>query len=105
MPPLTPRTTRGRVVGPAGPAASLTGSTSGLGAVLRGGGGLVGHRHLGLGLRVVLLAGQEVLVDLAQGDGERLLLHVGVDERADVLQEALAELRVVGVDLAGALGS
>ena len=65
------------------------------------GGGLLGG-ELG---RVDVLAGQQVLVDLAQRDRQRLLLHVGVDERADVLQQALAELGVVGVDLAGALGA
>ena len=43
-------------------------------------------------------------VDLAQGDRQRLLLHVGLDQRADVLEQALAELGVVGVDLAGPLG-
>jgi hypothetical protein len=44
--------------------------------------------------------GEQALVDLAQGDGERLLLRGGVDQRADVLQQALGELAVVGVDLA-----
>src|SRR3954452_6836655 len=48
--------------------------------------------------------GQQPLVDLAQGDGERLLLRRGVDQRADVLQQALGELAVVGVDLPRALG-
>src|SRR5688572_27707113 len=48
--------------------------------------------------------GEQPLVDLAQGDGERLLLRGGVDQRADVLQQALGELAVVGVDLARALG-
>src|SRR6185312_2772438 len=47
---------------------------------------------------------QQALVDLAQGDGERLLVELGVDQRADVLEEALVQLRVVGVDLAGPLG-
>src|SRR6185312_8027125 len=56
------------------------------------------------GRLVGLLRDQQALVDLAQGHRQRLLLHVGLDERADVLQQALAELRVVGVDLAGALG-
>src|SRR5881392_5106 len=50
------------------------------------------------------LGRQQTGVDLAQGDRERLLVDVGVDERTDVLEEALAELRVVRVDLAGTLG-
>ncbi len=37
-------------------------------------------------------------------DRQRLLVHVGLDQRADVLEQALAELGVVGVDLARALG-
>src|SRR4051812_18394934 len=49
------------------------------------------------------LGGQQTRVDLAQGDGERLLVDVRVDERTDVLEEALAELRVVRVDLTGTL--
>src|SRR5215207_11266393 len=48
--------------------------------------------------------GQQTLVDLAQGDREGLLLRSGVDQRADVLQQALGELAVVGVDLPRALG-
>src|SRR4051794_13518843 len=48
--------------------------------------------------------GQQALVDLAQGDGEGLLLRGGIDQRADVLQQALGELAVVGVDLPRALG-
>src|SRR6478672_835243 len=48
--------------------------------------------------------GQQTLVDLAQRDREGLLLGGGVDQRADVLQQALGELAVVGVDLARALG-
>src|SRR3954471_12259865 len=48
--------------------------------------------------------GQQTLVDLAQRDGEGLLLRGGVDQGADVLEEALGELAVVGVDLARALG-
>src|SRR3954449_7217947 len=54
-------------------------------------------------LRLELLEGQRVLVDLTQSHRERLLLHVGRDERADVLEKTLTELRVVGVDLPGAL--
>jgi len=60
-----------------------------LGALLLSVGGL------GLGL-------EQATVDLAQRDRERLLLDVGVEERTDVLEQALAELRVVGVDLARA---
>src|SRR3954468_979675 len=54
-------------------------------------------------LRLKLPEGQRVLVELTQGHRERLLLHVGRDERADVLEKTLTELRVVGVDLPGAL--
>src|SRR5215813_2161205 len=50
------------------------------------------------------LRGQQAAVDLAQRDRERLLLRRGLHQRADVLQQALAELAVVGVDLAGTLG-
>src|SRR5690606_38431430 len=50
------------------------------------------------------LGGQQSRVDLAQGDRERLLVDMGVDEGTDVLEQALAELRVVRVDLAGPLG-
>src|SRR4051794_2610515 len=48
--------------------------------------------------------GQQTLVDLAERDRQGLLLRSGVDQGADVLQQALGELAVVGVDLAGALG-
>src|SRR3954462_7285560 len=51
-----------------------------------------------------LLVGEQSAVDLAEGDRERLLLHAGLDQRADVLEQAFAELGVVGVDLASALG-
>src|SRR5262249_9631201 len=50
-----------------------------------------------------LLDLQQALASLAQRDRQRLLLHAGLDERADVLKQALAELRVVGVDLASPL--
>src|SRR5690349_10333496 len=43
------------------------------------------------------LGRQQTGVDLAQGDRERLLVDMGVDERTDVLEEALAELRVVRI--------
>src|SRR6476620_11479752 len=89
MPPETPRTTLTVI----GRLASLRGVAGGS---LSGG---------GLGGGVDVLAGQEVVVDLAERDRERLLLDVGVDERADVLEQALAELGVVGVDLAGTLGA
>ena len=52
----------------------------------------------------VSTAVQQPLADLAQRDRQRLLLHVGLDQRADVLQQALAELGVVGVDLPRPLG-
>src|SRR6478609_63626 len=65
-----------------------------------------GGQRLGGGLlRVDVLAGQQVLVDLAERDREGLLLDVRVHERADVLQQALAELGVVGVDLTSTLGA
>src|SRR4051812_24763229 len=48
--------------------------------------------------------GEQTLVDLAQRDRQRLLLRRGVDQRADVLEQALGQLAVVGVDLASALG-
>src|SRR5918997_5569671 len=97
MPPETPRTTR-----PApGRLTPRLDSLAGVGGPL-GSGGL---GRSSLGGRVDVLAGQQVVVDLAERDRERLLLHVGVHERADVLQEALTELGVVGVDLAGTLGA
>src|SRR3954471_22316494 len=74
MPPLTPRTTR---IG-----CSSRSGVSGLG----------GRR------------GQQAPVDLAQGDRQRLLVDLGLDERADVVEQALLQLGVVGVDLTGALG-
>src|SRR5829696_7554497 len=55
-------------------------------------------------LALRLLVGQQAGVDLAQRDRQRLLLRLGVDQRADVLQQALAQLAVVGVDLARPLG-
>ena len=61
----------------------------------------IGHRGL---TALGRLGGQQAAVDLAQGDRQRLLLRGGLHQRADVLQQALAELAVVGVDLAGALG-
>src|SRR5262249_28317089 len=50
------------------------------------------------------LAGQQAVVDLPEGDGQRLLLRRGLHQGADVLQQPLAELAVVGVDLARTLG-
>ena len=50
------------------------------------------------------LGAEQALVDLPQGDRQRLLLHVGLDQRPDVLQQVLAQLRVVAVDLARTLG-
>src|SRR3978361_878133 len=49
-------------------------------------------------------AGEQALVDLAQSDRERLLLGGGIDQGADVLEQAFGELAVVGVDLTRALG-
>src|SRR3954451_5825559 len=93
MPPETPRTTR------------LSFSSGGSGLARVGGRGL-GCGLLGCQLgRVDVLAGQQVVVDLAERDRERLLLDVGVDEGADLLEQPLAELGVVGIDLPGALGA
>src|SRR3954452_1829521 len=92
MPPETPRTTRGTTSGVVAEVAVESGWLAGL--LLSG--------QLGW---VDVLAGEQVVVDLAQRDGERLLLDVGVDQRADVLEQALPQLGVVGVDLAGALGA
>ena len=39
-----------------------------------------------------LLGGEQPLADLTQRDGQRLLLNPGLDQRADVLEQALAEL-------------
>ena len=65
------------------------------------------RRRLGrcLSNRVDVFAGQQVRVDLTKGNRERLLLHVGLDQRADVLKQTLTELRVVGVDLTSTLGA
>src|SRR4051812_33866919 len=79
MPPATPTTTRGRPV------------SSGMAAA-----------RYGLGLD--RFRGEQALVDLTQRDGQRLLVHVCLDQRADVLEQSLTELGVVGVDLTRALG-
>src|SRR4051812_781363 len=79
MPPLTPRITLGSDA--SAPPVMTAGSD----------------------LRLELLEAEQGVVDLAQRHRQRLLLHMGRDERADVLEEALAELAVVGVDLTGAL--
>src|SRR3954453_17549884 len=81
MPPATPSRTRGRV-----PSTSPR----------------PGRRARALlGALGVL---EEAGLDLAHGDGQRLLARARLDERADVLEQALAELRVVVVDLPGPLG-
>src|SRR6266568_3851062 len=46
---------------------------------------------------------QHPLLDLAERDGQRLLLAARLHQRPDVLEQALAELRIVGVDLPCAL--
>src|SRR3984957_5032993 len=56
------------------------------------------------GLALDLLDLQHTLAGLAERDRQRLLLHPGLHQRADVLKQALAELRVVGVDLPRPLG-
>src|SRR3954470_9367451 len=47
---------------------------------------------------------EQAAVDLAQRDRERLLARARLDERAAVLEQALAQLGVVVVELAGTLG-
>src|SRR5665647_2977640 len=51
------------------------------------------------------LDGQQAGVDLPPRDRQRLLLVAGLHQRADVLEQTLVQLGVVGVDLPGALGS
>src|SRR5690349_200769 len=51
-----------------------------------------------------LHGGQQPPPDLAERDRQGLLLHAGFDQRPDVLQQALAELGVVGIDLPRPLG-
>src|SRR5512139_167982 len=75
MPPETPRTTRAPVL-------------------------MAGAVASGL---VDLLGSEQAGVDLPHGDGQRLLVDVGLDQRTDVLEQALAQLGVVGVDLTRAL--
>ena len=58
---------------------------------------------MGSGFVGVLQVEQSV-VDLAQCDRQRLLLKVGFDERADVFEQAFAQLGVVRIDLTGATG-
>src|SRR4051794_1540677 len=84
MPPLTPRTMRAIAPLSRALAASVTGPGS-CSALDR-------------------LGGDQTLVDLTERDRHRLLVDLAVDQRADVLEQALLELGVVGVDLAGALG-
>ncbi len=47
---------------------------------------------------------EQIGVDLAERDRQRLLLEAGLDQRADVLEDAVTELVVVVVDLARTLG-
>ena len=60
------------------------------------------HRggSLGLGCGIKWLRRQQTSVDLAHRDRQRLLLDMCLNERSDVLQEALAQLGVVRIDLA-----
>src|SRR5690554_4029226 len=51
------------------------------------------------------LENQFVFVDLVQRNRERLVIDGGIDERADIVEEAsLVQVCVVVVDLAGTLG-
>src|SRR3954451_10314164 len=79
MPPATPRTTLGSDA--SAPPVMTAGSD----------------------LRFELLETEQGLVHLTERHRQRLLLDVGRDERPDVLEQALPELAVVGVDLAGPL--
>src|SRR6478736_2099994 len=65
--------------------------------------GMFPARRQGSGLGR-LHGGQQPPPDLAERDRQGLLLHAGLDQRPDVLQQALAELGVVGVDLPRPLG-
>src|SRR3989440_12072901 len=49
------------------------------------------------------LDAEHPLLYLTERDGQRLLLAARFHQRPDVLEQAFAELRVVGVDLPGAL--
>src|ERR1700753_529597 len=55
------------------------------------------------GLLLALGVLEQIGVNLARGDGQRLLLQSRLDQRTNVLEDALAELVVVVVDLAGPL--
>src|SRR4051794_2316332 len=83
MPPATPSRTFGR----------WTGS-----------GAVIDDAPVLVGALVTLGVLEEARLDLAHGDGQRLLPRARLHQRTDVLQQALAELGVVVVDLAGALG-
>ena len=56
--------------------------------------------------QIVLTKGflKQTTVDLAERDGQRLLLILVFHQRADVLQQTLIELGELGIDLAGTLG-
>ena len=56
--------------------------------------------------QIVLAEGflKQTTVDLAERDGQRLLLILVFHQRADVLQQTLIELGEIGIDLAGTLG-
>src|SRR5271163_4474187 len=63
-------------------------------------------RSLTWGPALLLALGvfEQVGVDLTHRDGQRLFLQPRLDQRADVFEDALAELVVVIVDLTGTLG-
>src|SRR3954471_19378664 len=48
---------------------------------------------------------QLAFVDLAQCDRQRLFVQLGVNQWADVFEQALVQLGVVSVDLTSALGT
>ena len=57
--------------------------------------------------QIILAEGflQQAFVDLTEGDRQRLVLALVLDQRADVLQQSFVELGEVGVDLTCALRS
>src|SRR4029450_12417610 len=70
---------------------------------------VLGRLEAGLGFLVFCFwidvdAAQLAFVHLTESDRQRLLLHSGLDQWADVIEQALAELGVVGVDLPSSLG-
>ncbi len=59
--------------------------------------------HLRPALLLALGVLEQIGVDLAQRDGQRLLLQPRLNQRTDIFEDALAKLVVVVVDLPGTL--